>query len=258
MPGGEMKYLCQKDRLKGNIFSYVLFILLPAAAFSQGKDSTYYINFLGTGNINTTNNSTAYIFNNALKFNVNRKYLSVNTVTSYVFGENESLKTNNDFMSVLDLDLFKTQRRLYYWALVSYEKTYSLHLNDRFQAGAGVGLSVFNTKTAKLVLSDGPLYENTRFSVPDSHGRLNYGTVRNSFRIKYRFVVKDLLIFDGVNFLQNSLSDGGDYNVRMLNSLSFKIRKWLSFTTSVNYNKLYLTGSENFLLTYGLTAERYF
>ena len=244
--------------MKGRAFDFILFILISVHGFAQGKDSTFYLNFLGTGNINTTNNSTAYIFNNVLRFNYNKKYISVNTSTSYVYGENESLKTNNDFISVVDLDLFKNQRRLYYWALASYEKVFSLNLNDRFQAGAGIGFRIVNTKNAKLVLTDGPLYENTHFSIADLHGRLKYETLRNSFRIKYHFVMKDLVVFDGVNFLQNSLSDGNDYNVRLLNSLSFKIRKWLSFTTSLNYNKLYLTGSENFLLTYGLTMERYF
>lgn len=240
------------------IVSFVLGVLTSFTGFAQGKDSTYYVNFAGTGSINTTDNSTAYIFNNALKFNVNKKYLSLNTVTSYIYGETESLKTNNDFMSVIDLDLFKNQRRLYYWALASYEKTYSLNINDRFQGGVGLGLSLVKTKNAKLVLSDGPLYENTRFSVADTHGRLNYETVRNSFRVKFHFVIKDLFVLDGVDFLQNSLSDREDYNIRSNTSLSFKVTKWLSLTTSVTYNKLYLTGSENFLLNYGLMMEKFF
>jgi hypothetical protein len=245
--------------LAGKIYVIVLlFVFCSAKGFTQAKDSIFYINFAGTGSINKTNNSTAYIFNNSLKFNINKKYLSINTMNNYIFGENESLKTNNDLISVIDVDLFKNQRRLYYWALASYEKSYSLNINDRFQVGGGLGLSILNSKNAKLVVSDGPLYENSRFSVADSHGRLNYETVRNSFRIKFHFVVKDLFVIDGVDFLQNSLSDKEDYNIRSNTTLSFRIRKWLSFTTAVTYNKLYLTGSENFLLNYGLMMERYF
>ncbi len=243
----------------GKIYLYILlFVFCSLKGSSQGKDSVFYVNFAGTGSINKTNNSTAYIFNNSLKFNINKRYLSINTMNNYIYGENEKLKTNNDFISVVDVDLFKNQRRLYYWALASYEKSYSLNINGRFQIGGGLGLNIFNYKYAKLVISDGPLYENSRFSVPDTHGRLNYETIRNSFRIKFRFVVKDLFVIDGVDFLQNSLSDKEDYNIRSNTTFSFKIRKWLSFTTAVTYNKLYLTGSENFLLNYGLAMDKYF
>jgi hypothetical protein len=82
--------------------------------------------------------------------------------------------------------------------------------------------------------------------------------MRNSFRVKFRFAIKDLFIIDGVDFLQNSLSDKSDYNIRSNTTLSFKIKKWLSVTTAVTYNKLNLTGSENFLFSYGVSMEKYF
>ena len=254
------QYLCGKYNIvRMKIYAaFFISVLYSAAAQAQSPDSTYYVNFAGTGSINSSQGSTAYIFNNALKFNVNKKYLSINTLNSYIYGENEQIKTNNDLLSIIDIDLFKNQRRLYYWALASYEKSFSLNLNDRFQAGGGVGFRVLNTDAFKLVLSDGPLYENSRFSVADSHGRLSYETIRNSFRLKFHFVLHDLFVLDGLDFLQNSLSDRKDYNIRSNTTLSFKIRKWLSVTTSVTYNKLYLTGSENFLLNYGLTMEKYF
>jgi hypothetical protein len=158
----------------------------------------------------------------------------------------------------VDVDLFKTQRKIYYWALAGYEKSYSLNLTGRFQIGGGVGLNIFNDKNAKLVISDGPLYEKSSFRIPDLHGRSGYETVRNSFRVKFRFVIEDLFVIDGVDFLQNSLSDKQDYNIRSNTNLSFKINKWLSFTTAVAYNKLYLTGSENLLFNYGLAVEKFF
>ena len=228
------------------------------ATHAQISDSLYYINFSGTGSINTTKSGTAYIFNNALKFNINKKYFGINTLNSYIYGENDKIKANNDFLSVVDVDLFKNQRRLYYWGLAGYEKSYSLNIINRFQAGGGLGLNIFNNKNSKLAISDGPLYENSRFSVADAHGRLSYETIRNSFRIKFRFVINDLFVIDGVDFLQNALSDRKDYNIRSNTTLSIKIRKWLSITTSVTYNKLYLTASENFLMNYGLMMERYF
>ena len=239
-----------------------LFISLTAffslKAFTQVPDSVYYFNFAGTGSINKTNSGTASIFNNGVKFNIIRKNFTINTLNSWIFGENESVKTNNDFLSVVDVDMLKSRRRIYYWALAGYERSYSLNINDRFQIGGGLGLNIFSDKKAKLIISDGPLYETSHLAKPDQRGRNSYETVRNSFRIKFRFVIKELLVIDGVDFLQNSLSDKNDYNIRSNTSFSFKIKKWLSFTTAVSYNRLNLTGNENFLFNYGLSVEKYF
>lgn len=239
-------------------FFGLLLLLTAALAVNAQADSTWYLSFAGTGSINTTDESTAYIFNNLVKCNLNTRYVSVNTLNSYVFGENESVKTNNDFMSVADVDLLKNQHPLYYWALASYEKSFSLNLDDRFQAGAGAAFRILNGPHAKLVISDGPVYESSRFSIPDRHGRLHYETLRNSLRLKFHFVIRDLFVLDGVDFLQNALSDREDYNIRSNTTLSFRLTRWLSLTTTATYNKLYLTGSQNFLLTYGLMMERYF
>jgi hypothetical protein len=216
------------------------------------------VGFIGTGSVNTTQSGTAYIFNNVLKSNVTGKYFTVNALNSYIYGQNESIKTNNDFLSIVDVDIFKKQKTFYYWALAGYEKSYSLNIGGRFQTGGGVGVNILSDKNARLVISDGPLYEKSRLTVADEHGRTEYETMRNSFRVKFRFAIKDLFIIDGVDFLQNSLSDKSDYNIRSNTTLSFKIKKWLSVTTAVTYNKLNLTGSENFLFSYGVSMEKYF
>jgi hypothetical protein len=66
------------------------------------------------------------------------------------------------------------------------------------------------------------------------------------------------VVIDGSNFLQNSLDRKQDYIIRSTTNLSFKLQKWLSLTTSLNYNRANRTQSENLLLTYGLTVEKYF
>ncbi|WP_188133799.1 hypothetical protein [Chitinophaga sp. CF418] len=71
-------------------------------------------------------------------------------------------------------------------------------------------------------------------------------------------VIHDFIIADGTHFLQNSLSHGSDYNIRSTSDLSILLRKWLSITATMTYNKLNRTARENLLFNYGRTVEKYF
>jgi hypothetical protein len=240
--------------------TFFIIICLLSARFSFGQlnDSLkYFISFAGTGNINKTNSGTSYIFNNALKFNINGQKLNVNTFNSWIYGENPTKKTNNDFLSALDVDLFKKTHKWYYWVLAAYEKSYSLKIDNRFQVGGGIGYNLLEKPNSSIVLTDGILYEKSDLVEMDVNGREKYETARNSFRLKYRFVIKEIFKIDGSNYLQNSFSDKNDYNIRSTTNLSVRLKKWLSFTASLTYNKIYITNSENLLFSYGLTLEKF-
>lgn len=239
----------------------LLFVCIFSAykAFSQFNDTiNYKLYYSGTGTINSTNEGTSYILNNTLQFNIRKKNVEVNTSGNWIYGEDVIKKTNNDFNANVDFNLFKGLQKFYYWGLAGYEKSFSLKIIDRFQVGAGVGYNLFDTETFKLILSDGLLYERSNLKEMDKYGRSQYETVRNSFRIKFRLSIRDLMILEGSDFLQNSLADKHDYIIRSNTSLSFKIKKWLSLTTSVTYNRLNLTGTENLIFNYGLSMEKYF
>jgi len=106
-------------------------------------------------------------------------------------------------------------------------------------------------------LSDGIIYDYS--DVIDSEGeRTVYGTPRNSFRLQVKYTIKNLLEFGGNGFLQNSLTDQNDYIVKSDMHLSLKLRKWLSLTAACTYNEMTYTKSETWLVTYGITIERYF
>ena len=234
--------------------------MMQLAGFSQFSDTVhYYVNFLGTGNLNRTNTAgSTYLLNNALQFQVNKKKFSINSMASHIYGKNPTAKTNDDFLGILNLDILKGVQKFYYWALTSYEKSFSLKLDNRFQAGAGVGYTFLNNDKANLELSDGLLFETTDLSIPDANGQTSYQTVRNSLRLKYRFVIKDIFRFDGNNFYQPSFSDGNDYILKLRANFSVKLYKWLNFTTSFNYNRQNITNTENLFLSYGLSMEKYF
>jgi hypothetical protein len=218
---------------------YMVICCSPCCA--QFNDTTnYYVNFGSTGIINKTNDRDSYLLNNHFKFSLYKKHV-----------------TNRDLTSALDFNLYERQQ-FYYWGLASYERSFSLRINNRLQAGLGLGYSVVDRENALVVISDGILYEKSDLYDNAEAGRNRYETVRNSFRIKFRFLVGNTVTIDGTDFLQHALSDGHDYIIRSNTNLSVKLLRWLSFTTSVTYNKLNKTRRENLLISFGLTLEKYF
>jgi hypothetical protein len=233
---------------------------IQLAGFTQFSDSVdHYLNFVGTGNLNrTTPGGTTYLLNNIVKFQIDKKKVSLNSMVSHIYGKNPTSKTNDDLLAIVNLDVLKGVQKFYYWGLTSFEKSFSLKIDSRFQAGAGVGYTFVNKDKANLEVSDGFLYETSDLAVTDKLGRTSYQTVRNSLRLKYRFIIKEIFRFDGLHFYQPSLSDGGDYILKLHNSFSVKLYKWLSFTTAFNYNRQNITSTENLLISYGLSLEKYF
>jgi hypothetical protein len=229
-----------------------IFLSLFHNALSQFNDTTdYYLNYTSTGIFNKTNDRNAYVLNNGLKFSIYKKKISFNTNNSWIFGEQNASLTNNDFNSSLDFNVLKEVKPIYYWGLAGYEKSFSLRINYRFQTGVGLGYTIVRNKHSVIIVSNGVLYESEL-------GTNDYQTLRNSFRLKFRFVFKDVIVLDGSDFLQHSLDDRKDYIIRSNTTLSVKLIEWLSFTAALSYNKLNRTGRENLLSNIGLTIDKYF
>jgi hypothetical protein len=240
---------------------YCLFLVLCIGSINvkaQFNDTiNYYVKFNSTGLVNKTNDRNIYLFNNSIRFNFYKKNVSVNTTNMWIYGEQQEELSNNDFLSILDFDLFKSRKHIYFWGLVNYEKSYSLKIDNRFQTGAGIGYYLLDKDDFIIQISDGLLYEKSDL-YPQEGIDSDYETFRNSFRLKFRFVLNDRFTLEGVDFLQHALGNVDDYNLRSVTSLSIRIWKFVNFTTIVNYNKLNLTARENFLMNVGLSVEKYF
>ena len=238
-----------------------LFLLLCVASLkvnAQFNDTTnYYVKFNSTGLINKTNDRNSFLFNNSIRFNFYRKNVSINTTNTWIYGEQQEQLTNNDFVSILDFDLFKSRKNIYFWGLVNYEKSYSLKIDNRFQTGAGIGYYLLDRDNFIIQISDGLLYEKSEL-YPQEGINSDYETIRNSFRLKFRFIMNDRFTLEGVDFLQHALDNADDYNFRSVTSFSVRIWKFVNFTMVVNYNKLNLTARENFLMNVVLSVEKYF
>ena len=228
-------------------------ILASITARAQFNDTTHYhLNIASTGSINKTDDSKAYLLNNALSFAIKQKDFSLSSTNSWIYGKQNNLLTNNDYSSSLVFNLYKTFPHFYYWGLVNYNTSYSLKINNQILAGGGIAYSFIDKKNAYVNLSDGVLYDQSDLVVIN-----NYHTYRNSLRLQFHFA-SDLFTLDGSNFLQNSFSRDNDYIIRTTTTLGIKLRKWISLTTTLNYNKMSITQSDNLIFTYGLTLDKYF
>ncbi|MFD0794019.1 DUF481 domain-containing protein [Mucilaginibacter litoreus] len=235
----------------------VMCACLGKTALAQFNDTTFYHTaFQSTGSINKTNDGTAYLLNNAFRFNVKRKDISFNFNNNWIYGKQNGNQSNNDFSSALDFNLYRTTQ-FFYWGLANYNTSYSLKINNQLLAGLGIAYSIFDSANAYLNISDGVLFDTSDLILADNTPD-KYTTYRNSFRLQFRFNIKDKVVVDGSNFLQNSFERGSDYNIRSTTNLSFKLQSWLALTTSLNYNRVNRTQSENLLFTYGLMLEKYF
>lgn len=248
----------QMPVVKRSLLLMILLIVFNGITYGQFSDSVhYYAGLSSSGTINKTNTSSSYISNQWLKLSVRKKAISLNTYTGWVYGKQQQKQTNNDFISTLDFNLYKSIPHAYYWGLATYTSSYSLKINNQYQAGAGVAYDVIDRKNLRLNLSDGILYEKSDLLLKDTI-RDVYNTFRNSFRLLLRITLWDKVKLSSTTFYQNSLSSSTDYIFRTNNNLDIKLRKWLFVSCAYTYNRVNRTDKENTLFTYGLTVEHYF
>jgi spore coat protein U-like protein len=240
------------------IYLILSIFLLPLTAFAQFTDSTHYsVNYATTGSINKTNDGQSYLLNNAAKFGVKKKSFSLNFSNSWVYGKQDRQLTNNDFSSTLDFNLYSSIPHFFYWGLANYNTSRSLQINNQLLAGAGIAYSIYERKNAYLNISDGLLFDSSDLMLTEGV-RDVYQTYRNSLRVVFKFVISDFIVLNNSAFFQPSLNRKNDYIFKSDSGLSFKLNKFLSLTTALNYNRVSRTDRENLLFSYGLSFEKFF
>jgi hypothetical protein len=225
---------------------------------AQYTDSTpYYAGFHSSGTYNQTNAGTYYLLDNSLRLSARKKSMKYNFASKWLYGQQDEQLSNNDFSSILDVNLYKTFPHFNYWGLFSYLSSYSLKVNMQLQAGFGVAYNVIDRKNKILNISDGFIYDYSDVTLTDS-AREKYGTVRNSFRVQLKWETGRHFTFNGNGFYQPSLQYANDYIIRSDMGLGIRLKKWLNITVAFSYNKINRTRTENVLTTYGFMLERYF
>ncbi|WP_207632780.1 DUF481 domain-containing protein [Foetidibacter luteolus] len=207
--------------------------------------------------MNRTNEQSSFVINNSLGFGVSHRHTAFSSSANWIYGQQNKNLTNNDLLVTANLDVWRKESRISYWALLSYQTSLSLKIDYRLQGGGGISYTILRTPVSSFVISDGLLFEKGNL-VDATLGKDMYQTTRNSTRIKYRFNIQERLIVEGIHFYQPSLQDISDYNISSVNTLAVKLRKWLSLTAAANYNKISRTNRENLILTFGVAVEKYF
>jgi hypothetical protein len=243
--------------MKALVLSFCSVFLIYSANGQFTDSARHFVGYSGTGIINNTETSHSHVFRNVFQAGFNYGSTSGNAMFGWVYGKLNKVRSNNDFESAVDIDYRIDSSKFKVWVLGTYDKSLSLKINQRLQAGSGVSYDVYRKGNNRLNISDGILYESSDLLLPGDVNDI-YHTWRNSFRVKYTVHVKQLLQLSGTHFLQNSLSDGSDYNIRSQSALSVKVFSFVSFTTAVTYNKINRLDRQNFLLTVGLAMQKYF
>jgi hypothetical protein len=214
----------------------------------------YSIRASSTGSFSKTNDLNSFSFNNLLKLGVTKGGLSFQNFYGWIYGVQSGVKINNDYTGVIEGDWMKKVSKFYFWGIGTFDKSYSLKINHRFQIGAGPGYNIVRNDRVQLVVSDGIMFEQVDLIDPEL-GQIKYTTWRNSFRLKYHWLISNIVTLDGTAFIQPSLTDKNDNILRYTTTLSVKLRKWLSLTSSLTYNKLTRTDRENLIITYGISMN---
>ncbi|HWB91042.1 MAG TPA: DUF481 domain-containing protein [Puia sp.] len=236
----------------------------------NGGDSTHHNDttrfhyvYTGTGTINNSNSLHSYVLSNALKLSMVKKSAEVNFGNSWVYGKQNSVVTNNDFSSSLDMGLYKTLRHFFYWGVATYNHSVPLQINHQLQTGLGPGYNIVDKKKAELRVTDGVIFEvndlyDSLYGAPGGNifRRDRYNTFRNSAHLMFHWVVGDHYTLDGSGFLQNSFAHWNDYILRLSGTAAIQLYKWISFTTSASYSMFSRTRGRNTLVSFGLNITR--
>ncbi|WP_018617865.1 DUF481 domain-containing protein [Spirosoma luteum] len=181
-------------------------------------------------------------------------YFRLSSNPSFVYGKQNGILAEREYFGDLRTT-YRGERRLYYLAFGSYERSNLRQINRRLTAAAGAGYKLLNRKRAYISLTDVILSESTDFT------ELNdISIIRNSARLfgEYSFD-NDRIRVTHTAFYQPAL---GRYNVRWNASLSvqLKITEVVSLRSTLAnaYESLVVPGRKNndLRFTVGLTYER--
>src|SRR5690606_30739567 len=146
-------------------------LMLPGTgANAQFSDSVHYhLLYSATGMLNNTNDGNAYLLTNSLRFNMKHRRVEGSATSSWLYGEQQRQLTNNDFSNAVDFNRYTRLPHAYYWGLGTFEKSHSLKVNNRTQAGLGVAYNIIDRRDSMLLnISNGILYEYSNLNVGDT------------------------------------------------------------------------------------------
>lgn len=226
------------------LFGILCIFLLKSAVYAQNTDSlkipkTSFTSWMKLhtnakyaldGNY-SSGNVNRLLISNKLAFNYHYKIYEFNLSTSYIYGKQNLIKTENDYFCGITSNIWN-RSKVYIWGTASTEKSFSRGTNHRENIGAGVGFNLIAyRKDRNLTVTYGYLYENTDYIILD-----DIETVRLSARIKGRHsFLKKLIQLHHETFIQPSIVAANNYRWRTTISLEIPLTKYMNFKSGYQY-----------------------
>ncbi len=186
-------------------------------------------------------------------------YFKLSGNPSFVYGRQNGILAEREWFGDLRTT-YRHEKRLYYLAFGSYERSNLRQINHRWTAAGGLGYKLLNRKRAYVSITDVILHENTDFIESN-----DIAIFRNSVRLfgEYTFDNNRWTVTH-TTFYQPALSrpESGPRNVRWNASLSIQIKLTevisLRSTVANAYESVVVPGRQNddFRFTVGLAYER--
>lgn len=194
-------------------------------------------------------------FSSALDFN-NSKIIKFSSSPSYIYGQQNKVLAEKELFLDLRTSILH-ERKFYYLAFTSYEKSNLRKINDRFIGAAGVGLKLVQKTHAYISVTNVLLYEKTDFVINEKFPDRNLW--RNSTRLFGEYTFKDSKAsISHTLFLQPSITEKNfRWNGNLI--LKYQLSKHISFRSTVenSYESIVVPGRQNndFRWTFGIAYE---
>ena len=194
-------------------------------------------------------------FSSALDFN-NSKIIKFSSSPSYIYGQQNKVLAEKEFFVDIRTSILH-ERKFYYLAFTSFEKSNLRKINNRFIGAAGVGLKLVQKSHAYISVTNVLLYEKTDFVINEKFPDRNLW--RNSSRIFGEYTFRDSkLSLSHTLFLQPSITEKNfRWNGNLI--LKYQLSKNISLRSLVenSYESIVVPGRQNndFRWTFGVAYE---
>ncbi|CAH0997198.1 hypothetical protein EMA8858_03337 [Emticicia aquatica] len=214
--------------------------------FRIGADGTYT-----SGNVNRA----LAQFTSSFDWNIS-KIVKFSSSPSYVYGQqNKALTERETFVDLRSSMLY--EKRFYYLAFTSFERSNLRKINNRFIGAGGFGFKLVQKKTAYISVTNVLLYEKTDFVVNEKFPDRNLW--RNSTRLfgEYTFDEGKMSLSHTI-YVQPSITEKNfRWNGNLI--LKYQLSKNVSFRSTIenSYESIVVPGRKNndFRWTFGVVFE---
>jgi Protein of unknown function, DUF481 len=212
--------------------------------------------FSTDGTITSGNVSRTLIqFASGLDWNLN-KVFKLSSSPSYIYGEQNKVLAEKEVFADLRATILQ-ERKLYYLAFTSFERSNLRKINNRFVGAGGIGLKLVQKKAVYISITNVLLYEKTDFVINEKFPDRNLW--RNSTRLfgEYTFD-KGKMSLSHTLYVQPSITEKNfRWNGNII--LKYQVSKNVSFRSMMenSYESIVVPGRKNndFRWTFGVVLE---